>query len=264
MLIGINGRANPTYAKRIIKFLWRNRKMFPVYGYFRHTQHDAGDCEGCRRDHQPGAPLPAERICGAALRCARIGECAWRPFRKAGGTGRKARAVPIGPALPSYPFRLSGTLPPLSASFCITALCKAIFSSAVPSWPTWTFNSDASSFRADKLESRSSSFSRSTIDVLQLPPPPLLSAMPDRTASTSTGWEGAAVVAAGAAGAGVALAAAGAADSAGAAVAGWAAGTTAWKIFSMMVPKMLMSYSNRPRVRGLPWSGKARRRQAAG
>lgn len=50
--------------------------------------------------------------------------------------------------------RLSGTLPPFSASFAHTAFCNAMFCSAVPSAPTWTFNSCASVLRACKLESR--------------------------------------------------------------------------------------------------------------
>ncbi|PAV93482.1 hypothetical protein WR25_15998 [Diploscapter pachys] len=58
----------------------------------------------------------------------------------------------------------SGTMPPFSASFAITALCSAIFCSALPSSPAWTPNSCPSSRRAARLESRSSSFSRSTID----------------------------------------------------------------------------------------------------
>ena len=65
---------------------------------------------------------------------------------------------------------LAGTLPPFSASSCMTALWRAIFSSAEPSAPTCTFSSCASSLRAFRLESRSSSLSRSTIDVRQLPP----------------------------------------------------------------------------------------------
>ena len=62
------------------------------------------------------------------------------------------------------PRRLSGTMPPFSASFAITALCSAIFCSALPSAPAWTPSSWPSSLRAERLESRSSSFSRSTID----------------------------------------------------------------------------------------------------
>ena len=71
-----------------------------------------------------------------------------------------------------YDFRLSGTLPPFSSSLCITARCRAMFSSALPSAPACTFSSLANSLRAVRLESRSSSFSRSTIDVRQLLSPP--------------------------------------------------------------------------------------------
>src|SRR6478609_9178205 len=68
----------------------------------------------------------------------------------------------------------------------MTALCSAMFSSADPSAPARTFISFASSLRADRLESMSSSFSRSTIDVCQLPPPPLAAAFLVRTSPTST------------------------------------------------------------------------------
>ena len=47
--------------------------------------------------------------------------------------------------------RLSGTTPPFCASFSMTALWSAIFSSALPSVPTCTFSSLASSFRAARL-----------------------------------------------------------------------------------------------------------------
>ena len=43
-----------------------------------------------------------------------------------------------------------------------------MFCSAEPCWPAWTFSSSASSLRAARLESRSSSFRRSTIEVRQL------------------------------------------------------------------------------------------------
>src|SRR6476469_3960230 len=68
----------------------------------------------------------------------------------------------------------------------MTALCSAMFSSADPSAPARPFISFASSLRADRLESMSSSFSRSTIDVCQLPPPPLAAAFLVRTSPTST------------------------------------------------------------------------------
>ena len=84
-------------------------------------------------------------------------------------------------------FKLSGTLPPFSASFCITALWRATFSSAVPSAPTWTLHSLANCLRASRLESRSRSFRRSTIDVCQLPPPPFCEAIWLSTASTIYG-----------------------------------------------------------------------------
>ena len=70
-----------------------------------------------------------------------------------------------------------------------------MFCSAEPCSPAWTFSSSASSLRAARLESKSSSFSRSTIEVRQLPPPPLDAARSLSTASTSTG--GSAGVAAG-------------------------------------------------------------------
>src|SRR5690606_3850378 len=57
--------------------------------------------------------------------------------------------------------------------------------------PAWTFSSSASSLRAARLESRSSSFSRSTMEVRQLPPPPFDAARSLSTASTSTGGKAA-------------------------------------------------------------------------
>lgn len=60
--------------------------------------------------------------------------------------------------------RLSGTIPPFFSSSAITALWSAIFCSAEPWSPAWTLSSSASSLRAARLESRSSSLSKSTID----------------------------------------------------------------------------------------------------
>jgi len=96
-----------------------------------------------------------------------------------------------------HPFRLSGTLPPFSSSLCITALCSALFCSAEPSAPAWTSSSCANSFRAAKLELRSSSISRSTIDVRQLLGRPLAVVMLTRIASTSTPLTGVGVGVAG-------------------------------------------------------------------
>jgi hypothetical protein len=62
--------------------------------------------------------------------------------------------------------RLSGTFPPFSASLRSTALCRAMFCSALPCSPACTFNSAASFLRAARLESMPRSFSRSTIDTL--------------------------------------------------------------------------------------------------
>ncbi len=66
---------------------------------------------------------------------------------------------------PGQCLMLAGTVPPLSATFSITALCSAMFCSALPSAPAWTLSSFASSLRASRLELRSSSLSRSTIEV---------------------------------------------------------------------------------------------------
>ena len=53
------------------------------------------------------------------------------------GRDHRARGFVFGrPGVSDHqPFMLSGTLPPFSASFCMTALCKAIFCSAEPSAP---------------------------------------------------------------------------------------------------------------------------------
>src|ERR687897_353217 len=57
---------------------------------------------------------------------------------------------------------VSGTLPPFSATFRITALCRAMFCSALPCAPAFTFSSCASSLRALSEESSSRSLSTST------------------------------------------------------------------------------------------------------
>ena len=66
---------------------------------------------------------------------------------------------------PGLVSELSGTMPPFASSLSMTARWRAMFCSADPSAPAWTPNSSASSLRAERLESRSSSLRRSTMDV---------------------------------------------------------------------------------------------------
>ena len=111
-----------------------------------------------RRADEPGRhrhPVRDDRCSSSSRGSTGRRGCTSRPAE------RRMRRATSGP----QPRRLSGTTPPFSASLAITALCSAIFSSALPSAPAWTSSSFASSLRADKLASRSSSFSRSTIDV---------------------------------------------------------------------------------------------------
>src|SRR5215208_2026399 len=71
------------------------------------------------------------------------------------------------PQVVNQSLRSSGTLPPFSASFRMTCLCSHMFMDAESFISPEYFNSRASSFRADRLLSRSRSFRRSTIDLRQ-------------------------------------------------------------------------------------------------
>src|SRR5438309_1051259 len=83
--------------------------------------------------------------------------------------------APHGALLQAAFLKLSGTIPPFWASLAITAFCSAMFSSADPAAPAFTPSSCASCLRASRLESSPSSFSRSTMEVRQFPPPPAAS-----------------------------------------------------------------------------------------
>src|SRR5271167_2287216 len=80
----------------------------------------------------------------------------------------------------------SGTLPPFSASFCMTCLCSQRFIVAESFLSPVKCSSSASSLRAVRLESRLRSFIRSTIDFCQSSFSLLLAASLVRMASTST------------------------------------------------------------------------------